>query len=314
MKKALLFFVIVIMLAGCSASPRIAHIVAFGDEFSDNGNAYKNWNEAAEKGQVPPGLMKVWQQNKPALWEGRWSNGPVAVEVLADRLKVGLTNYAVTGAMSGYGSYLSEMSDLDLFKNSGLFGQIDKYEAELAGKKADAGSLYFIEIGMVDISTKLENKAVNSDQEAEYIADQVVGNLSTAIKWLANLGAKQFLVGNSLDYSSLPAFVSMDPEGKSKLFQTRMNSTLPGAMEKLAQQMNIKIDIFDYAAIEERIRSNPDQYGLTQLSSPCTGLAPDFDGICEKPDEYYYYGYYFLTRRVHQIMGEAMAEQLMGNE
>ena len=58
------------------------------------------------------------------------------------------------------------------------------------------------------------------------------------------------------------------------------------------------------------MRSNPEQYGLTQLDEPCTKFVESYDGLCDKPDEYYYYGYYFLTRRVHQIMGEAMADRL----
>ena len=107
---------------------------------------------------------KSGTQNKVGSWEGRWSNGPVAVDVLADRLKVGLTDYAVVGAMSGYGDYLSEMSDLDLLRIRVSLGQIDKYETELDGKKADPGSLHFIEIGLVDISSKLEKKSVNSDR------------------------------------------------------------------------------------------------------------------------------------------------------
>jgi hypothetical protein len=61
-------------------------------------------------------------------------------------------------------------------------------------------------------------------------------------------------------------------------------------------------------------RRYAEQYGIKQLSAPCSKFVGEFDGICEKPDEYYYYGYYFLTRRVHQIIGEAMAQQLMGNE
>ncbi len=343
MKKAMIFFLLVILLLGCStspsipntavpastntavpastntavpastntaASPRITHVVAFGDEFSDNGNGYKNWNEAAENGKLPPMLKEKWAQNKLGLWQGRWSNGPVAVDVLADRLKVGLTNYAVVGAISGSGDYLSEMADLDIFENPGLFGQIDNYETELDGKKADPDSLHFIQIGMVDISSKLEKKAVNSDQAAERVADQVIGNLGEAVTRLAKLGAKQFMVGNSLDYSTLPGIARWNTQGKAKAFQARLNSTLPEEMEKLAQELDVKIDISDFGAIEKSIRSNPEQYGLTQLDEPCTKFAEDFDESCASPDEYYYYGYYFLTSRVHQIMGEAMADQL----
>jgi hypothetical protein len=32
--------------------------------------------------------------------------------------------------------------------------------------------------------------------------------------------------------------------------------------------------------------------------------------ICENPDEYYYWGYYYLSGAVHKAMGEMMAEQV----
>jgi len=35
-----------------------------------------------------------------ANYQGRFSNGPVAVEILADRLKVGLTSNAVAAGLS----------------------------------------------------------------------------------------------------------------------------------------------------------------------------------------------------------------------
>lgn len=64
-----------------TATP-ISHVYAFGDSYSDNGNMKK---------LLPSG--PPWN----LMWEGRVSNGPVAVEVLATRLNVPLTDclYAV---------------------------------------------------------------------------------------------------------------------------------------------------------------------------------------------------------------------------
>ena len=43
MNKVMISLLIGVLLAGCSnsSSPSITHVYAFGDTFSDNGNAYK---------------------------------------------------------------------------------------------------------------------------------------------------------------------------------------------------------------------------------------------------------------------------------
>jgi len=256
---------------------RITHVYAFGDDHSDNGNYYKLTMESAFR----------------INWQGRLSNGPLAVEVMAERLNVELTDYAVCAAMSGLSSIQ--------FGTAGLLGQIDKFKAELDGKKADPEALYFIEIGMVDFYMA----------EHSWIVDSVVDNIVTAVNRLAGLGAKQFMVGNSFNLSNFPGFQSASLAGEAEMFQTNLNAALPGEMDKLAQDMDLKIEIFDFTAAEERIRSNPETYGLTSLVDPCTQLPMDDSGeICATPDEYYYWSYYTFTRRVHQILGEAMAEQV----
>jgi phospholipase/lecithinase/hemolysin len=250
-------------------------VYAFGDDHSDNGNYSKNDQE--------------WPSD--INWEGRLSNGPLAVEVMAEQLNVDLTDYAYCAAMSD--------QDSIQFSNAGLLGQVDKFEAELNGGKADPEALYFIEIGMVDFYML----------EVSTSANRVVANIVTAVTRLAELGAKHFMVGNSFILSKFPGFSGNATQ--AEMFQTKMNAALPGEMDKLAQEMGLEIEIFDFTATEERIRSNPDQYGITHLQGPCTYLPMDDSAeICDNPDEYYYWGYYYLTHHVHQILGEAMASQV----
>lgn len=311
MKKALLFLLAGILLAACSGAatpptavftptmaptntappptptPRITHVYAFGDDFTDTGNCLKLFKEAVDKGQMVESDLDMLEEG----WEGRLTNGPVAVEVMAERLKVGLTNYAVCAAKSG--------QDSIQFFDTGLLGQIDKFEAELKGEKADSDALYFIEIGIVDFYLT-----------AAWIDNDVIANIATAVTRLAKLGAKHVMVGNSLDLNNYPGFKRESMTSEAEKFYTSMNTKLPGEMEKLAQELNIQVEIFDLAAVAEQIQSNPDQYGLTQLESTCTDHPYSSGGVCENPDEYYYWGYYYLSRVVHQALGEAMAEQL----
>jgi len=306
MKKAIIFLLVGVLLAGCSTakiSP-ITHIYAFGDDFSDNGNCYKLMKEAYAQGKIDAGFLEAFETSN---WEGRLSNGPVAVEVMADRLKVDLTDYAVCAALSGHSNMIY---DVDTLNNTGLLGQIDKFESDLNGEKADAGALYFVEIGLAEFYFKTVEEGNIDNDVITGLADLSVNNLTNAVTRLARLGAKQFLIGNSLDLSHFPGFIIWGIPDKAELFQTRMNSALPGETDKLAQQLDVKIDIFDYVAAGDRIQSDPTQYGLTNLTDPCTNQPESSDYICENPDGYYYWGYVHLTRRTHQIMGEAMADQL----
>ncbi|MHA5865958.1 cholinesterase ChoE, partial [Pseudomonas aeruginosa] len=131
-----------VLLAGQACghtSPLLApvrQIHAFGDSYSDNGESQRLTREMLAKGiagaQALPGEV---------YWQGRWSNGPTAVEVLARQLGAQLADHAVGGAKSGADNYYGWMS---AYRHTGLAGQVDAYLATLDGKPADGQALHFI--------------------------------------------------------------------------------------------------------------------------------------------------------------------------
>ena len=69
--------------------------------------------------------------------------------------------------------------------------------------------------------------------------------------------------------------------------------------------LGIEITLFDYVALNTKIRKNPSGYGLTNVTDPCRPLG---GSTCASPDQYYFWDYWCdVTRRVHQIFGEAWA-------
>jgi len=318
MNKALIFILISVLLAACSAAAPastatlpaptptntpiagFAQIVAFGDGTSDTGACYKFWQESVAQGATNPEELKNWDAN----WENRLTNGPVAVEVLAERLKVDLKNYSVCAALTGQENY---NFDMPVLKNTGLLGQIDKFEAELNGQKADPGALYSIEIGSTDVYQAI-NPDLN-DKPMETKADEAIANITTAITRLAKLGAKQIMVWNSAELMpKIPLAVALDFTSQAEVFQNRMDSKLPGELENLAKQLGIKIIPFDFKALETQIRSDPAKYGLTNLTDGC--VDPSSGKVCQAPNEYYYWDDVSLSARANQIIAEAMAGQL----
>jgi cholinesterase len=333
MRRGLIFLLVGILLAGCSVSPTqaltstpiptkaptptstykpipaptntpassINHIYAFGDSLSDIGHDGAIAKGLAAEGKFPSEFVKIFETY---YWKGRDSNGPAAVEVLADRLKVGLTDYAVGGAKTGY-----DNANGDLWDNTGLMAQIDQFEAELKGERADANSLYFIHISANDFIGSIDGVTHNISATVP-LADQALANLNLAVEHLAKLGAHQFMVGTSTDLSGMPGIINSDYGNEALAFQTRFNSGLPGEMEKLAERFDLKMNIFDYTALSDRIHSSPGDYGLTNTVDSCLVVNDSTTTVCKNPDEYFYWDDVHPTRRVHQIMGEAMAAQL----
>jgi hypothetical protein len=72
-----------------------SQIVAFGDSMSDTGNLFRFTQAVGGLG------MPMAPSN-----QGRFSNGVVALEVLANQLQLPLTNYCFSGGHSGKGNLL----------------------------------------------------------------------------------------------------------------------------------------------------------------------------------------------------------------
>ena len=299
-QKFLILVILLTMLAsGCAKQAKpFTQIVAFGDDWTDNGNALRITkkdieNKVTVASIIPPSDL---------YWEGRFSNGPVAVEVMAQRLKVNLTDYAVSAALSG-GSNLVTGGE---FEATGLLSQVKQFESELNGKKADSGALYFLG---VSTGNDLWSWAEDNTGNSAVLADEVLKNLQTAIMKLSQLGAKQFFVVNAPDLTIMPGMLAVEKEGFAKdlaNFQAYYQSQLPKIMADLSTQLQIEINIFDFQAIEDKIRSDPQKYSLKNLTDSCMA---DYWAItaCENPNEYYFWDPFHNTRKVNQIFGEAMA-------
>ena len=279
----------------------ISQIYAYGDSYSDNGASFEISTQAVNAG-VPDSFILPAD---PALGlydsEGRWTNGPTAVEVLSENLQVGLTDYAVGGAKSGDGNYYGW---LDSFQNTGLFGQIEQFKAETSGQSADYDALHFIFASANDL---FEYADFGLPGTVEELATQTVDNIGEGVANLAESGAKQFLVVNSSDLDILPGVIEFGQVNEAALFTDLVNNLLPEKLETLSQQLDVEIALYDHVAISDEIRSNPQNFGLTNVNDPCQAVFP-VEPVCAAPDEFYFWDEYHPTRRTHQIIGEDMAK------
>ncbi|MEO0756122.1 MAG: SGNH/GDSL hydrolase family protein [Cyanobacteria bacterium J06648_16] len=284
-------------VAHAASFGEIFQIYAFGDSYSENGNALEISTQAIEAGV--PGSVFLPADPAFGLYDedGRWTNGLTAVEVLAKNLQANITNYAVGGAKSGSGNFNSW---LDPFQDTGFFGQIAQFEIEAV--PADPDALYFVFISAND---PFEFVTFGLPGSVEDLAAKTAENIEQGISELAALGAKQFLVVNSSDLDILPGVIQFGQVAEAQLFTDTFNDLLPNQLALLDQQLNIEIALYDHIAISDVIRANPEAYGLDNIVDPCQPVFP-VEPTCNNPDEYYFWDEYHPTARVHDIIGNDM--------
>ena len=254
------------------AEEPFSEIIVFGDSVSDTGNVFL-FTEGAAVG--------------PPYFEGRFSNGPVWVEVLAANLGlpvpapslIGGTNYAWGGAETGPG-----LSTYGTF-NVGM--QIEQFLDNRGGFTGD--ELIIVEAGSNDLILK-EPPAKSAD---------IVRNLSEHIAVLAAAGGEKFLVTNIL---------ASGADGKA-------NGLLAKELEKLRKRLGITIISFDMVGVVNAMRHFPAEFGLTNVTDPaCPGCGigipePDAaDTLAPNPDEYLWWDLIHMTRVAHKVMGDAATE------
>lgn len=179
MKNKAKFFAAVtcclMFFAGASAlATTLSSIVAFGDSLSDNGNFFGYTG-------YPP----------TPYYQGRFSNGPVWVEYLAETLGVTLDDQACSGATTGYANYITGESYW------GLSWQIDNFLTTPTASPDE--SLYTIWAGANDFfADPMSNPLVS------------VGHVGYALDQLSSAGADNILILSMPDLGITPEF-SSDP-------------------------------------------------------------------------------------------------------
>lgn len=226
--------------ATAQTTPPYGAFYAFGDSLADTGNAYTVTKLLGLVPAVPPS-----ESPNKTYFEGRFSNGPVAFEYLwgglqgqpgtplpiapvlaSSRLpRTGAVNLAFGGAATGLynrtpGGFLVP----------GLRGQVELFRAGLAGKKAPAGALFAIVAGA--------NDYMPAPPAVPAAPPVVVGNITTAIRALHRLGARDFLVLGLPDLGTAP-IVANTPQsaGLSALSQAH-NALLAQAVGALTVELS----------------------------------------------------------------------------
>ena len=298
-RRACLAALLTLTASTAFGSPSYDHLYAFGDSYSDNGAGQTFTRTLATQ------KVKDAQELPGSLyWQGRWSNGPTAVENLAHALKTPLTDYGIGGAKSGNGNYYAWMESS---RNTGVLGQIADHLKAAKTHKADPNSLYFIFISANDF---FEWADFSHPESIDVLSQNSVANIQKATETLIAAGAKHVMVVGTTDLSHVPAVVQGNQIKNATEYQQRLEKKLPAVLTTLAKAHHISIDYFDHLAFSNKLRAAPDVAGLKDLDTPCQATYPDVKPVCENPDSHYYWDEWHPTRKVHTLAAEAMLETL----
>jgi phospholipase/lecithinase/hemolysin len=263
--RPLLLLLTASSLAGIAQATPISAVYAFGDSLSQNGQNYAITH-------FPP----------PPYFEGRSSNGPVAVERLATDKHLSLFDYAVGGATTGA---------------TGVLAQVDTYRFRLGGQRADADGLYFIWAGGNDLLAGPDFSAAITP---------AVDNLSTAVQRLYGLGARHFMLPLLPDLGAIPRLrqggTAISAAASAATFQ--FDAALAARLHGLASGLpGSSILVFDTLQLQNALVADPARLGITNTRDACLHGAL----VCADPSQYLFWDDIHPTAVVHAYWGDAFA-------
>jgi phospholipase/lecithinase/hemolysin len=243
-KKRTVLPVILTLLLLCLPTAALASnfdtLVVFGDSLSDNGNLF-----AIDPTQVPSDYY----------YQGRFSNGPVWAEYLAeeDFLDCTLVDNAYGGATT------------DGTSPPGLIAQVSAYTGSAT---LEDNTLFAIWIGANDFLNGSDDFATSA------------ANIGTALEDLTTFGAEHILILNLPDLGSTPRYLGTSDEAGARLLSQGFNAALAAVIDTfLVAHPEVTVYEFDIYAFLQATADDPGSYGFTNATQVCPSyaVAGDFD-------------------------------------
>ncbi|MGQ4647141.1 DUF4114 domain-containing protein [Lyngbya aestuarii] len=262
-----------------------SELFVFGDSLSDTGNLFQ-----ATGGLVP---------NSPPYFEGRFSNGPLTVELLAPQLGLTsnpATNFAVGGAKTGRDNS-GDNPALGL-EFPGLLDQIDQFVANTGSQGADPDGLYVVWAG--------GNDFLNPPADPKAAVTAAVNNLTTAVNALASVGAQNVVVPNLPDIGRTPLASANGLTSILRDISLSFNSALELALAGLVLDV-ISVDLFD---ISQEIAANPTAFGLSNITDSFLNTAEVVDPDPD-PDQFFFWDDVHPTTKVDEIYADTFREAIV---
>ena len=281
-----------LMPVGASAfavahTPPISQVIAFGDSLSDTGKFLALTTSLPT--HFPTPLPQAGDY-----YAGRFSNGKVAVELLANGLGVALHNYAYGGAKSGADGQVA---------GTGLQSQVGMFANSLGGAAADPNALYFVWGGANDL------RDITSATFTSTITS-TINHLTGIVGSLYQLGARNFLLPNLPDIGLTPEARSGGSVvmGGATFASVVFNNQLAAAYGALAGSLTGEHFAYvDTMSAQRSLTAGSPGNGFGNVSQGCfTGYVGVAGTHCADPAGYLYWDKIHPTAATHAVLGAQM--------
>lgn len=298
----------------------LSNLFVFGDSLSDSGNA---------------GVLTGGNFTPLPYVGNRASNGPVAVEYLWKIFNPGDnsfqpslsggTNYSILGATTGKKNNL-EVGNVPgpplnaAFTDKGNAWQLSQFTTANPSFDAES-SLFLLWLFPNDVfyclntltnPVTLACTGVGTGAGADPTPTNLLGvpglavsNMIASINTLADAGARNFLVVNSSDLGSTPAFRGTGNQPLMTLLSVEYNTALENQLNTLATaKPQLDIELFQLDDALNSLIADPSGSGFTNVTQPCVTST----SLCSDPSSYLFWDSLHPTTRTHEIL----AQQLYG--
>jgi phospholipase/lecithinase/hemolysin len=305
----------------------LSQLFSFGDSLSDNGNS-KSVSQNALGFTFPPAPY----------YDGRYSNGPVAVEYLWQTFNPGNTtfknslspgqqgtNYAIGGSSSGLQNYL-ELNPAVIsaglssaYSQKGNAWQLNSFASQ--GQTFDPDTSLFSVWFFPNDLFWYNNSAPNSlpgtyagtpgpvlAPPGGYpaVVSNAVSNIVGTITELANTyGARHFLVPNSPFIGDTPEFSGTPQQPLLNQLSTGFNDLLQYNLNLLSfQRPELDIIQFQTDDVQQEILKNPSLFGFTNVTTRCLYDANCVNNVGGVAQDWFYWDGTHPTTAGHEIFSQ----------
>ncbi|XAL98277.1 SGNH/GDSL hydrolase family protein [Phycisphaeraceae bacterium D3-23] len=269
-------------------------VVVFGDSLSDVGNTANSFF-----------ISLVAPQARPPYFDGRFSNGPVWAERLAESLDLdasirsgeGGLNYAWGGALSGDGTnFLGAVDNLG--------NQVDDY---LDGHTPDGDELFLLWGGandLIEIGGSL-GSLFSGGGTAQSVSDNMAGHMQQ----LAAAGAQNILVLNLPNLGDIPRYAGTNEQASQNAVAQDYNNLLAAQVASVESQYTVDIDLLDIGALVDLMLNDPSRYGFTNTTQPA--YDEDTGDVVADPEGYVFWDDIHPGALAHEWIARASFVQLL---
>ncbi|MGE3539612.1 MAG: SGNH/GDSL hydrolase family protein [Candidatus Tectimicrobiota bacterium] len=297
------------MMLGFSVAPwpaqaqRFRDVVVVGDSLADIGNVLAITRTTPQP--IPA---------SPPYASGRFTNGPVWVEHLAQRFGVRLSPSLAGGLNFAFGGAEIDVDRRDVLEFdigvtvSSLLTQADAFRLTQLIDDVDPATLFVVWGGANDLRDALRSKP---DPMAE--ARDAVQALGEVIRTLADEDAVYFLVPNVPDLSRTPEINSKGPQAvaQARAVSMAFNQALEMTLATIETERQVHIARLDTFTRVAEVMAQPAAFGFTNVTEAC--LAGDYvqgGTACATPATYLFWDQLHPTTAAHALLAQFAADVL----